>query len=187
MKLPPNFSFSKHGLTLRYVKEDDAEFILKLRTNQKLSRFINPTPANIELQKEWIKRYKQRELNGTDYYFIFFFNDKPVGLNRIYNIKNFTFTTGSWIFDPNAPEHCSIASAIIVRIIAFELLGKEIEISDDGCHVDNKKVLKFNKMIGLKINGEIETEIGKYYTFIMKKEDFYVNKSRIESLINQML
>ncbi len=184
MILPVDFLFKKYGLTARLVNAGDINFIIKLRTNPKLSRFIHSISPDLEIQKKWIAEYKKREQEGKDYYFIFTKNGEPVGLNRIYNIEKHQFTTGSWIFDPSAPTYCSIASALIVRIIAFELLDKSIEISNDGCHVNNKKVLKFNQLLGLKINGVRESSIGNFYTFIMLKEDFYKNKPKIESLIS---
>lgn len=183
MNLPSDFTFEKYGLKLRLVNENDADFIIRLRTNPKLNRFLHPTSPDIEIQKEWISNYKIREAKGFDYYFIFFVNGQPVGLNRIYNIEENIFTSGSWIFDPDGPIECSIASALITRIIAFEILGKEIEYSNDGCHVDNKKVLKFNLMLGLKITGKREEQLGTYYTFSMTKADFYKNKPVIEKLI----
>jgi len=33
----------KYGIKLRFVEIDDAEFILSLRLNEKLGRFISPT------------------------------------------------------------------------------------------------------------------------------------------------
>jgi hypothetical protein len=42
-KLPSNYSDKKYGLNVRFVNEDDAEFILELRTNPNLNKYINPT------------------------------------------------------------------------------------------------------------------------------------------------
>jgi hypothetical protein len=41
--LPSNFELDRYGLHVRLVREEDAEFILSLRTDPKLSRFIHPT------------------------------------------------------------------------------------------------------------------------------------------------
>jgi hypothetical protein len=183
MVLPIDFTFEKYGLKLRFVNENDADFIIRLRTNPKLNRFLHPTSPDIEKQKEWISDYKLREKKGTDYYFIFFFNGQPIGLNRIYNIEENSFTSGSWIFDPDGPIESSIASALISRIIAFDILEKEIEYSNDGCHIDNKKVLRFNLMLGLIITGTRNDSLGTFYTFSMSKSDFYKNKPIIEKLI----
>jgi len=178
MKLNSNFTFEKYGLQLRFVNEDDAEFILKLRTDLKLSKFIHKTSSDIEKQKEWIRNYKKREANGEDYYFIFHKNGVPVGLNRIYWIKEDSFTTGSWVFDPHAPFECAIQSALIVRIIGFDILGKKIENGIDGVHKDNVKVIKFNRMLGLDLKPE-----GDILTGSLKKEVFEKTKIKIEKLL----
>ena len=183
MRLHTDFTFEKYGLKLRLVNENDADFIIRLRTNPRLNRFLHPTSPDIEKQKEWISNYKLRESKGIDYYFIFYSNNQPVGLNRIYNIEENSFTSGSWIFDPDSPTESSISSALITRIIAFDILGKEIEYSHDGCHIDNKKVLRFNLMLGLQITGTRDDSIGTFYTLSMTKADFYKNKPIIEKLI----
>ena len=121
-----------------------------------LGKFIHSTSSDIEEQKKWIRAYKKREQAGTDYYFIFFKDGVPVGLNRLYWIKEDSYTSGSWVFSPDAPFECAIAAALIVRIIAFEILGKKVENALDGCHKDHVKVLRFNKMIGLEITGTIQ-------------------------------
>lgn len=184
MKLPSNFEMDMYGLHFRFVQEEDAGFILRLRTNEKLSRYIHATDNDLENQKSWIRTYKEREKAGTDYYFIFFKNDIPVGLNRLYCIKEDTYTSGSWVFDPSAPLECSVASALIVRRIAFEMLGMKEENAFDGCHEDNVKVLKFNKMLGLEITGKIQDEKGMYYTEKLTKENFEKNRGRIERLLD---
>lgn len=172
------------GLHFRTVTEDDAAFILKLRANEHLSRFIHSTENDLDKQKVWIRNYKEKEKEGKEYYFIFFKNNIPVGLNRIYNIQENVFTTGSWIFDENAPIECSVASALIIRIIGFEMLGLELENGFDGCHENNTKVLKFNKMLGMKESGRILDEKGTYITMTLTKDDFERNKSKLISLLN---
>lgn len=184
MKLPVNFEMDMYGLHLRLINEDDAAFILKLRTNEKLSRFIHSTDSNLDTQKEWIRNYKCREAAGTEYYFIFLKNGIPVGLNRLYAIKEDSYTSGSWIFDPAAPLECSIASALIVRVIAFDMLEMKEENAFDGCHEANKKVLKFNRMLGLEITGKINDVKGTYYTQRLTKENFEKNRSKIERLLD---
>lgn len=183
MKLDSNFTLNLYGLHVRFVTEDDAEFIVRLRTHPKLGRYIHPTLPDIKKQKIWIREYKLREKEGREYYFIFLLDNQPVGLNRIYDIEEKSFTSGSWIFDQDVPLESSVASALITRIIAFELLGKEMEYSHDGCHIDNKKVVKFNLMLGMRITGTKNEAMGTYYTFIMTKSDFYTNKPKIEKLI----
>ena len=169
---------NKYGLSARFVTEDDAAFILSLRTDPKLSRFIHPTENDEEKQRAYIRGYKEREQVGKDYYFIFFLQEEPVGLARIYNIRENTFTYGSWLFKEGLPYWVSIAGAIIAREFAFEELGKEKEIEADGTHEDNKGVISFSRMLGMNFDSFKMDEKGKYLTGYMLKEDFEKNKQR---------
>ena len=179
MILPSDFKLEKYGLTCRFVEEHDAEFILKLRTDPVLSRYLHATYNDVEKQKAWIRGYKEREKRGEDYYFIFFQKEKPVGLNRVYGIHGTTFTTGSWVFTQDAPIESSIAASIMIRELCFEQMGMELEDGYDGCHVDNKRVYKFNKMVGFKETGSYMSESGKFITMQMTKEDFEKNKPKL--------
>lgn len=185
LKLASDFSFDKYGVHTRLVNEGDAAFIVKLRTNERVGNFIHATSPDVEKQKEWIRAYKKREAEGLEYYFIFFKNDIPFAVNRLYHMENPTrFTSGSWIVEPGYPTEDVVASSLIPRIIAFEQLGREMEFGVEGCHEDNKKVIKFNLMVGMHIKGTRTEESGLFYTFDMPKEDFYKAKAKLEKLLN---
>lgn len=177
-KLPSNFELDRYGLHCRLVNGDDAEFILKLRTNEHLSRFIHPTENNLEMQIDYIRAYKERELQGIDYYFMFFLDDKPVGVNRLYHITEKEFTFGSWVFEEGLPYWVSCAGAIIAREFGFEVLNKEREVDIEGTHEDNKGVIMFSRMLGMDFNGERMDDKGRYLTGYMLKESFEKNKQR---------
>lgn len=182
-KLPLNFNLNKYGLNVRLVEEDDAEFIVKLRTDFKNSKFIHDTDASISKQCEWIKSYKEREEEGREYYFIFSNeNYIPVGLYRLYNIHDNTFTGGSWVFINNCNPSYPILASIIAFEIAYKMLNLEILDAFDGCHVDNKKVDKANRLLGLKEIGRIQDTKGEYITYTLDKEDFYNSRDRILKL-----
>ena len=183
-KLPSNFVLDKYGLHARLVCEDDAAFIVKIRTNENLSRYIHKIDADVEKQKQWIRSYKEREHAGVDYYFIFFYEGLPVGLNRIYDIKeDGTFICGSFIFDSPDYKMASFASWIIVREIAFGVLGLQMQDDYIGTHKNNKSVLAIQRMMGSKQYGEREDENGTYIISRLTKEDFYVNKAKIEHML----
>ena len=120
----------KYGIQYRFVIEEDAEFIIKLRTNSKLSRYISKTDVNIQRQMEWIRLYTEREKRGLEFYFIFLFHDKPIGLSRIYNIVGNHFTQGSWVFSLDAPVGSAVLGNIISCEFAFDLPGMEYLLSD---------------------------------------------------------
>lgn len=178
-----DFVYEKYGLRARLVQESDAEFIYKLRSNATKSRYIHDIKGGVENQIEWIRNYKQREEEGTDYYFIFYRGDVPVGLNRIYSIHEKTYTGGSWVMADEATMEEVIACPIMMREIAFEVVGMEIEDDYDACHVDNKKVIRYNKMSGMKIYKHFQDVKGEYVAMSMTKEDFERNKPKMLNMI----
>ena len=182
--LPPDFHGEKYGLTYRLVNEGDAEFIYKLRTDPILSRYIHDVKGGVEGQVQWIRNYKEREAHGKEYYFIFFKDGEPVGLNRLYSFHDTTFTGGSWIMVPNSSMETVLATSLIQREIAFEELGMTVEDDYDATHVENKKVIKFNKMFGCKIYKHFMDVKGEYVAMSLIKEDFEANKPRLIRMLN---
>lgn len=184
-KLPNDYSIDKYGLHVRLVNEDDAEFIVKLRTDERVGKFIHATSPDVEKQKEWIRAYKKREAEGLEYYFVFLKDNMPIAVNRLYHMETpKRFTSGSWIVVPGCSTEDVVATSLIPRIIAFEQLGREMEFGVEGCHEDNKKVIKFNLMVGMHIKGTRQEDSGLFYTFDMPKADFYAKLPKLEKLLN---
>ena len=148
--LPPDYNGERYGLKFRFVNEDDAGFVFKLRSDPNLAKYIHDIHGGVQEQIQWIRSYKERESEGKEYYFIFFKDGTPIGLNRLYSFHDTTFTGGSWVMAPNSPMEAVLATSLIQREIAFEELGMNLEDDYDATHVDNKKVIKFNKMFGCK-------------------------------------
>ena len=182
--LPPDFHGEKYGLTFRLIDEKDASFIIELRTAPQVGAFLHKTSSNIEDQKQWIAAYKKREEVGTDYYFIFFKDGEPIGLDRIYDINGTTFNVGSWVMKQGIPVEHVLAVPIITNEIAFDILHLELNDSPDGVHEDNKKVLKFNKMLGYKITGEYQCENGRFFSIRLTKHDFEAKKACLIKFLN---
>ena len=176
-KLDKNFQLERFNLHVRLVNEDDAQYIIKLRTDTKLGMFLNPTQNDLEAQKQWIREYKERETLGQDYYFIYSYNGVHVGVNRIYNIKNKSATSGSWICSPNLPFEIPILTVVIIREIFFELLKLEIDYFDT--RKDNKKVIRLHDIQGAHKMGESDIDVFHYLTI----EDYNKNKTKLLSYI----
>ena len=62
-----DFKVKGKAFYLRPVTNNDAKYILSLRNNPKLNKYINPTSSNIEDQINWLEAYYERK---NDYYFI---------------------------------------------------------------------------------------------------------------------
>lgn len=140
IKLPENFELDRYGIHVRLVREGDAEFIVKLRTNEKLSQYIHKTDSNIAKQLEWIRAYKQREAEGKEYYFIFSYQDENVGVARIYEIEDDSFTSGSWLASSNMVG-IGVLCDIISREIAFDLYPDSLNYFD--IRKGNKSVIRY--------------------------------------------
>ena len=168
--LPQNFEIDKYGLHCRFVNEEDAEFILKLRVDEMRSRFIHSTSANIEKQVDWIREYKTREAKGEEYYFIYEINGEPFGVNRIYEVCEDHCTEGSWVCLPIEDSSKTIASALIIRDIIFDFFQFDYDLFNVS--VGNNKVKKFHKISGATIVDQNEEE----YYFRLQKDDYLQNR-----------
>lgn len=180
MKIDNTFKYSAYGVDVRLANFDDAEFILSLRTNDRLSRFIHSTDNDVEKQINWMKEYKKRELKGEDYYFVYSKNGVPFGVNRIYDIsleKNLG-TGGSWLCKQGTDVEDSMATLIIMRDIMFDILGLDYDMFD--VRKQNKKVQKIHIMLGAKNIGETELD----YLYSLSKEDYKKNKDNFLQLLN---
>ena len=183
MILPSDFTLKRYGLDVRLVDIEDAEFILKLRTDPIKGRYIGKTDDTLISQINWINSYKERERAGLDYYFIYSFQGKPAGVNRIYDIYGTTFIHGSWIFSNEVPPFCSLAAAVIAREIAYEDLNLLLEEDTSGIHQDNSSVLEVSRILGVEFTGVRNSEDGDFLTGRLTKEEFEKNKNKLLRII----
>lgn len=163
----------RYGIWVRLVEEPDAEFIVSLRTNSELNKYLSATGSNVAQQAEWIRKYKLREGMGSEYYFMAMdLEGKKLGLNRIYDFDNSSFEVGSWIFSANSPEGASIKADLIAREFGFETL--QFSYCRFSVKKNNKKVLAYHTSFKPVIVNETEDE----YHFLLSKESFinYRNK-----------
>lgn len=163
----------RYGVDVRLVEESDAAFILSLRSDKWLTRFIHSTDDDVDKQRLWIRDYKIREKDGKEYYFIYSVNGKPFGLNRIYNIVGNTCTGGSWICKPGTEVEYVVATTLIHRDILFEIMG----FKEDNFDVrkGNHKVQKFHVMTGCIRTGETELDI----LYKLTPELYYSKKQKM--------
>ncbi|EDP75578.1 GNAT family N-acetyltransferase [Hydrogenivirga sp. 128-5-R1-1] len=166
-------------IKFEYVKEDDAEFILNLRTNAKLSRFISKTEKDIKKQIEWIKEYKQREKEGKEHYFIIKnkSSGEKEGTVRVYNMRNDICEWGSWILKSNNPL---IAIDSIILIYKFIFSQLEFEKVTFDVIKENKEVIMFHKSYGAEKIGEDQKSI----YFLFKKNKFINLEKKYGRLLN---
>ncbi len=149
---------NKYGIKIRTVEIADAEFILSLRTDEKLGKYLSPTENDVEKQREWIKGYKQREQDKQEFYFLTLGpNDEKLGVNRLYNFKNNSFESGSWIFLKNAPSNYPILSDLIGREHGFKNLG--FKVNAFNVNKKNVTVINYHKLFSPTVVKETNEEI----------------------------
>ncbi|MEL3927827.1 GNAT family N-acetyltransferase [Aeromonas enteropelogenes] len=140
-------------IKMRLIREEDAEFILSLRLDERYNKFLSSVDDNVAAQKEWIKKYKQDEEMGLQYYFIIETKDsKPCGTVRLYDFKSDSFCWGSWILNEDKTKYAALESAFLVYKFGFEELG--FKKSHFDVRKGNLKVIDFHKKFGAVETGE---------------------------------
>src|SRR3972149_11319047 len=154
------------NILLRTAEDEDAEFILQLRLNPRLNKYLKKIDPSIENQKEWI-RQKKKEKN--DFHMIIQdLGGVKWGVIALYSIdyKNETFDLGRWIISEKAPLFVAIESIILLYHFAFDTLGLQSALFE--ARNDTLRVIVFHKNLGAKIIGSDE----KYVYFRFDKTAF---------------
>jgi len=141
----------------RYVRPEDSEFIIELRSDAKKSRHISPTLGDVEAQKEWISRYMKREESGVEHYFILEGATGDIGCVRIYEIVNRSFCWGSWIIMEGTPSYHAIETVLAIYMAGFDILN--LEFSHFSVRKENKSVLKFHQSSGAVFESESQEDV----------------------------
>lgn len=164
-------------VNLREVTTDDAEFILKLRCDEKKSKFLHKTEYNVEKQVDYIKSYLKKD---DEWYFIVENkNHKPLGTVRIYDVKGKQYTGGSWLMVDEASPSEVLEGSLLLRNYAFNVLGFEKDFYD--VRKGNKKVVRYHKICGAKIVDENDID----YFFELTKETFENNRKLMYGMLGE--
>lgn len=149
--LPENFYVEKYGLKVRLVNVDDAEFIVSLRSDPERTEFMITLSKDVENQRQWIREYKKREEEGSDYYFICNNQDSsPIGVNRISKINFETLSCKlSGFIKKKGNKADTAAMFLIQKEIVFDTLGLVFSIAE--IHEKNYKMLKYFEYFDYKI------------------------------------
>jgi len=171
-------NLSLKNIKFEYVTPDDAEFILKLRLDDRLNRFLSKVDGKLSSQRKWIEEYKKREKEQKEHYFLIknLKTGEKLGTIRVYNIKENECTWGSWIINSNNPLY-AIESILLIYKFIFEILNKEVVKFD--VRKDNKTVVMFHKSYGAKLIDEDELN----YYFLYRKEDYPKLKEKFKKFI----
>jgi RimJ/RimL family protein N-acetyltransferase len=129
---------------LRPVRDDDAGFIVGLRSDPELSRYLNPTSSSVDDQLAWLARYYERP---GDCYFVIerLATGAREGLVGIYDIAHGEGEWGRWLLCPGSLA--AVESAALIYRCAFDLLGLEAVY----CRTlaANERVVSFHDSCGI--------------------------------------
>lgn len=161
------------NIKLRSVELDDADFIYKMRQNEVKTRFLSKVTGTVESQKEWISKYKKRENEQKEFYFVIESKSKEkLGLIRMYDFKDNSFCWGSWLIKEDAPKSTAIESAL--QIYEFGFYKQCFKRSHFDVRKGNDKVISFHQRFGAKIVDEDELD----YFFNFEKSDYETIKEK---------
>jgi RimJ/RimL family protein N-acetyltransferase len=148
--------------SLRLVKIEDADFIYALRSDSGRNAHLSAVDGDVNVQKDWLKSYKERERKGDEYYWIILDSDgRKLGLIRIYDFQGNSFVPGSWILIEDAPAYAALESVLTMYDVAFFQLGFKSARID--VRRGNTNVCKFHLRLGAHMVEE--DALNNYYIY----------------------
>lgn len=134
------------GFRLRPIRDEDASFVLKLRNNPELNRFLHATSQKLDDQLAWFASYYSRP---NDYYFVVerLIDGIAEGVISLYDINEAIGEGewGRWILREGSLA--AIESTWLIYRFAFEIL----ELNQVYCRTvaDNQSVVSFHDSTGI--------------------------------------
>lgn len=130
---------------LRPINDDDAGFVVSLRSSDVRTQYLNRIAGSIEGQLEWLRSYYSRE---NDYYFVIekIADSSPQGMISVYDVLAGRAEWGRWIIAPGSLA--AVESVILMMSFAFEELKLDAVFSKtvEG----NASVISFHDGCGFR-------------------------------------
>lgn len=152
-----DLSLSGFRFRLRPVARGDAAFIVALRTDPELGRYLHVTSPRVEDQEAWIAAYEERP---GDYYFIVedLQDGSLVGAIGLYDVgveRPGEAEWGRWLIHPRSVA--AVESALLIYRMAFEELG----LRQVYCRTvaENAKVVSFHDSSGAQRAGVLKDHV----------------------------
>lgn len=168
-------------VNLRSVMKEDAEFILKVRNNSEISKFLPSLNVTVDQQQEWINHQRN---DSDSYYFII--EDKTknrIGTVSVYNIVENHAEVGRFCSLGNSIQNSE--AALILDDFIFQKLS--IDYLDIWAYKDNRPVLALNKGFGCVWEGEGEDKEGiPYLCGTLTKERFEKKSQKIRNNLSKI-
>ncbi|GLR46969.1 GNAT family N-acetyltransferase [Sphingomonas astaxanthinifaciens] len=135
------------------VTEEDAEFILSLRLDERKNQHLSATAPDLEAQKSWLRSMQSDE--SQVYFLIKTMDGTPVGTVRVYDPRGDLFCWGSWILAGGAPPSSAVESTVMIY-------GFGLACGFEGAYFDvrkaNTKVWQYHERWGATRTAETEQD-----------------------------
>ncbi len=158
------------SLYLRDIQENDASFVLNLRTDPIKSKYLSATSGKLEDQINWIREYKKKE--DQAYFIVCDKQENRLGCIRIYDPIDSSYCWGSWLMISGLSPIISIESVLLVYAY-----GKYLGFEDARIDVrqENKFVWNFHEKFS---SAELvsQTVLDRFYV---------VRASSIDKMLNR--
>ena len=180
-----NIELTGKFVILKEIQPEFFKYIIEWRNNSKLNKFLNqPFKLTMELEKKW---YEEKYLNDmTQGLFVLIDKKNNVPFGTLgytdYNAKEKICVSGrALIGNCNYKGSKEFNEAIILR---NDYLYYQLMVDTIYCHlaIDNKKVISFNKKMGLIKNENKIKFPDKLYVKNIKQEEWYRTKKQYEDV-----
>ena len=172
------------GLTVsfRLVEEADAAFMLSLRLDPELGRYLFPTDPSVEKQRQWLADYKKREAEGVEYFHIISNNEsgKRCGTVRLF-VEEDHFEWGSFILNDDKTPTASIETSLFVYRTGFEALSFQKALFK--VYEENTSTIKFHARMGVRIVGEVKTGMGREHLYEVNLSDWEKLRKKFKAFL----
>lgn len=138
-----------NNLIFKNATVDDAQFILELRTNPRISRFLSKTSSKLSDQESWLQKYESDD--DQMYFIILNKSHEKIGTVRLYDKINDSFCWGSWILKEGVPSSSAIESSLMVYELALSMGFKKAHFD---VRKGNRSVWSFHERLGAVKIGE---------------------------------
>ena len=159
---------------LRSVEESDAEFILSVRNDPRISKYLPPLNVTLEQQRQWIS--KQRADNDSYYFLMETPLGEALGSISVYDIVDETAETGRFCSfgDPAS----NIETCILLNDFCFDIIGiKTIHI---WVYENNKPVISLNQSFGYEwVEKKVDSNGEPYKVGILTKDKWQIKREKI--------
>ena len=176
-----DYKLSESIFQMRPIDNDDAEFTLMLRNDNKLNSYLNKTSNEINDQIAWLENYYKK---NDDFYFVIerIKDKRQEVLISLYDINydNNTAEWGRWIL--RTGSMAAVESALMIYKFAFEeiklekIYSRTVSLNEktvsfhDSCGITSKKVLKdYFEFNGKKVDSIEHTVDKATYVNVVSK------------------